>query len=229
MLRAGRASGADDAGAILVDDAGAILAALAGPLEGTPYVAPAAPAATGAERALRAWALCRAGDPEAGYLLLREHLAAGLASGAGMWPERVDGGGCADHTASAALGPAAVLFGLLGARADAAAGRLHLAPRLPAAWNAFEASGIRVADARVGLRYRRAGREHAFTVEQRSGRMPLMLILEPEIAGEVAGVRVDGEPAELDCFRRSGRTGVRVQLPLERERTLTLVAGNEEG
>jgi hypothetical protein len=183
------------------------------------------PPAGGVERALRAWALCRAGDPEAGYRLLREHLDAGLGGGAGMWREFADGReGCRDHAASAALAPAALLFGLLGARADAAAGRVHLAPRLPSAWRSFSVTGVIVGDARISLRYVREGAEHTFAVQQLTGRVPLMAILEPEVRERVVGeVRVDGVAADLDLFRRGERSRIRVQLPLDRERTVSLV------
>jgi hypothetical protein len=142
-----------------------------------------------------------------------------------MWREFADGReGCRDHAASAALAPAALLFGLLGARADAAAGRVHLAPRLPSAWRSFSVTGVIVGDARISLRYVREGAEHTFAVQQLTGRVPLMAILEPEVRERVVGeVRVDGVAADLDLFRRGERSGIRVQLPLDRERTVSLV------
>lgn len=190
-----------------------------------PYLAPQAPPVRSVDRALRAWALLTAGDPETGYALLRAHLAAGLEGGVGLWPERADGSGDPDDLAAAALAPAAVLFGLLGARADAPAGRVRLAPRFPAAWARFSVTGIGVGDARISLDYVRDEGAHLFTVRQVAGRIPLMLIFEPEVAAaEVGEVQVDGRPADLDRFRRPGRTGVRVQLPLDGDRTVRLDA-----
>jgi hypothetical protein len=206
----------------------ALLAAL---FDETPswYRDPATPPAHGVESALRAWALCRAGDPELGYGALLAHARAGLERGAGLWPERVDGrGGCADHAASAALLPAALLFGLLGA-ADAPVGRLRLAPRVPGGCSELCVSGIGVADARVRLDYRRGGSEHRFTATQETGRTPLMLVFEPEVPEhDLVEVRVDGSFAELDRTSRGGRSRVRVQLPLDAPRMITLVGREDE-
>ena len=181
-------------------------------------------AALGVERALRAWATWRAGDPEQGHDLLVAHATEGFRNGTGLWKERGDGAGCADHSATAALIPAALLFGALGASADAPVGRLRLAPRVPARWNDVSISGIRVGDARVRLGYERNGREHAFRITQESGRMPLMLIFEPDVAeAALERVQVDGVPAELDCSSGGGRSRTRVQLPLDSARMVTLV------
>jgi hypothetical protein len=51
-----------------------------------------------------------------------------------------------------------------------------------------------------------------------------MLIFEPEVAEpELPELLVDGAPAELDRLARGGRSAVRVQLPLDRERSITLI------
>jgi hypothetical protein len=132
---------------------------------------------------------------------------------------------CADHAASAAVGPGALLFGLFGARADAPLGRIRLAPRIPAGWTSLSVGGIRVGDARIQLRYTVDGAAHTFRVLQDRGRVPLMLIFEPEVAErELPELLVDGAPAELDRLARSGRrSAVRVQLALDRERSITLI------
>jgi hypothetical protein len=183
------------------------------------------PTPTGVERALRAWAACRAGDPEAGGRLLLEHANAGFVGGVGVWAEN-ERGGCADHTASAALLAAALLFGVLGAAADAPAGRVRLAPRFPAAWRDFSVAGIRVGDARLRLDYRRSGREHTFAVAQSEGRIPLMLVFEPEVAERrLSAVRVDGRAAALEVSTWGGRARAAVQLPLDGPRVVTLVGG----
>jgi hypothetical protein len=200
------------------------------------YTAPSSDPASSLERALRAWALCRAGDPEAGYLLLRAHMEAGFEGGWGIWGKAIASVGptgshpdpatavCADHLASAALVPCGLLFGLLGASADAPVGRLRLAPRLPGAWRTFEATGIRMGDALVALRYQRSGREHRFRVWQESGRVPVMLVFEPEVPEtDVEKSLVDGGEAGLSHRSARGRASVRVQLPLDREREITVV------
>jgi len=184
-----------------------------------------AAAAGRVERVLQAWALCRSGDPDAGYQRLREHLDAGVQAG-GLWSELAeDRRSCPDHAAAAALGPAALLFGLLGAEADAAVGRIRLAPRLPTAWGAFRVGGIRAGDARIALDYARVDGAHSYRLRQESGRIPFMLIFEPELPVQaIAEVQVDGQPAELDQFRREGRAGTRIQLPIDRERTVVIRA-----
>ena len=178
----------------------------------------------GVEAALRAWALCRAGDPDEGHQRLMAYASAGFERGAGVWPERLSQpSGCADHAASAALLGAALLFGALGGAADAAVGRLRLAPRLPAAWNDLSVTGIRVGDASVRLDCRRSGPEHRFAVSQETGRIPLMLIFEPEVSEtELLEVQVDGSPAELECSSRAGWSRTRVQLPLDAPRIVTM-------
>jgi hypothetical protein len=156
---------------------------------------------------------------------LAEHARAGFLGGTGVWPEGLAATtGCPDHAASAALLPAALLYGLLGAYADAPVGRLRLAPRIPSGWGAFAVEGIALGDARVHLRYQRDGAAHAFTLAQERGRTPIMLIFEPEVPEDALDeLLVDGEAAELDRTTRPGSTSVRVQLPLDRERSLTLI------
>jgi hypothetical protein len=85
-------------------------------------------------------------------------------------------------------------------------------------------SGIPVADSRVWLRYERSGGEHRIRVGQDAGRVPLMLVLEPELPTAAAlALEVDGEPADLECVPLVGeRTRIRVQLPLDRERKLSV-------
>jgi hypothetical protein len=63
---------------------------------------------------------------------------------------------------------------------------------------------------------------------QESGRIPVMLIFEPDVAeADLIDVRVDGGTAALERSVRAGRSRVRVQLPLDAERTVTLL-GREE-
>jgi hypothetical protein len=187
------------------------------------YQEPDTPAG-GVERALRAWALARAGDAELAWAALLAHAESGFEQGAGLWRRRAGApAACADHAPSAALLPAGLLFGLLGAAADAPVGRLRLAPRVPSSLHQLGVTGIRIGDARVRLEYRRSGSEHRFCVTQETGRIPVMLIFEPEVAGaDLVEAWVDGAAAELDRSVRAGRSRVRVQLPLDAPRTLTL-------
>ena len=195
----------------------------------------------GGERALRAWALFRAGDPDRAGVHLHDHVARGFQAGAGLWSVDLDGSSeapssgasshqpprsCSDHGASAALVPAALLFGALGASADAPLGRLRLAPRPPASWRSLTVTAVRVGEARVDLSYARNGAEHAFEVEQVSGRIPLMLVFQPEVAEPfLREVQIGGALADVDRSAGSGRAGVSVQLPLDQKRRIVLIGG----
>jgi hypothetical protein len=120
------------------------------------------------------------------------------------------------------------LFGLLGATADAPLGRIRLAPRFPAAWSGIEVSGIRAGDASFSLRYQREQRRHSFGLRQDGGRIPFMLVFEPEVPEpSIQSALVDGTAADLTRVGGRGRCGVRVQLPLDRERVITLVGDAE--
>jgi hypothetical protein len=154
-------------------------------------------------------------DGDRAYQVVANALREGLAAG-GLWPE-----------SRAAVACAALLFGVLGAKADVPVGRLRLAPRVPSSWSDVRVSGIRVEDALVRLDYRRIPAGHEFDLLQYSGRMPLMLVFEPEVSqpdGAPLRALIDGAPAELDIEARGGRVRTRVQLPLDAERRVSLVA-----
>lgn len=192
-------------------------------LLGGPFPSGASVMATeGTNRALHSWALFSAGHPETGYGLLREHLAQGLRTGAGLWPDGPEAGRFHDPV-SAALVPAIVLCGLLGVRSEAPWGRVHIAPRLPSSWTRFEASGIRVADARVSLRYEKSGNRWSFQIEQVEGRVPLTLVFEPSVVGPVTEVRVDDVVADIGVEHGKGGSRARVQLALDATREVVLL------
>ena len=137
-------------------------------------------------------------------------------------------GVCFDHGAATALVPASLLFGLLGGSADASVGRLRLAPRFPGAWQSFRVSNIHVGDARVSLDYERAGSEHTFRIRQERGRIPLMLVFEPEIAErEIVETRIGGRPVDLLVVPSRGRCPLACSSP-ESERVVTLVGARGE-
>lgn len=191
-------------------------------------IEPGSPPGPGApvERALRAWAGFVGTDPDGAYVELRAHLATGLGDVPGSWPA-APGHPCFHWAPAAALTPGILLFGLLGARAEAAWGRLRLAPTLPPSWRAFRVSGIAAADARVSLGYERHGSTHRFQLDQRTGRVPLNLVFEPRLPMTgVKEVRVDGEPAEVEITDGpAGRTVLALQLPLDRQRVVTVEEG----
>jgi hypothetical protein len=183
------------------------------------FAPPTEDPAPGLLRALTAWACLNAGDLDRGFALFRRHLADGFAHGAGLWPD----GARIHDPAAAALVPLVFLEGLLGARADAHYGRLRLAPRLPPHWTRLTVTGIALGDARVRLDYESGGGAHRFRIAQESGAVPVMLVFEPILAvGADVGVRVDGAAAQVDVIPRAGRAQIRVQLPLDREREISI-------
>lgn len=209
------------------DDRGAIGRAVLGAGGPSSPIEPERPGEEGVARALRAWALFATGRPDAAYPLLRRHMADGMTNGAGIWSGERDAGRSPDSgsDAAAALVPAVFLHGLLGARPEAPWGRLRLAPALPERWSSLEVTGIRVADARIALSFARNGGAHTFTLRQESGRVPVNVVFEPAVAGTVEEVRVDDEGADLVPERERARTRVRLQLPLDTARRVTLLIG----
>ena len=172
-------------------------------------------------RALTALACLNDGMVERGFALLERHLADGFGGGAGLWPDQDR----AHDPASAALVPFVLLEGLLGARADAHYGRLRLAPRFPEHWLRFTVRGIQIADATVAMTYERVGKDRRFRFDQNSGAVPVTLVFEPllPVRSDVRAY-VDGQPAKLDLRRSrdSERAQLRVQLPLDRQREVSV-------
>jgi hypothetical protein len=155
------------------------------------------------------------------YDLWRNLVTAG-SSQAGVWT--CPPGTESHRTALAALVPAGLLFGVLGAKAEATAGRLHLAPHIPPQCSKFSVANIRVGTALVHMTYEREGRGHTFSVEQSEGATPINLVLKPGIlTGSTVEASVDGVAADLDWNEESAGLGwVQAQLPLDTTHTLTL-------
>lgn len=116
----------------------------------------------------------------------------------------------------------AVVHGLLGIRADAAVGRLRLAPRLPSHLRSFGVSGIPVGTSSLGMEYRRDDGLHTFELLPERAAVPPLLVFEPSVPGVVVEMRVDGETADLETVTAEGRTMVPVQLPVDRPRKLEI-------
>ncbi|MBW3534755.1 MAG: hypothetical protein KY453_05980, partial [Gemmatimonadetes bacterium] len=204
---------------VVGDDQGApLLAALFGGSEAGGYRPSTDDPPSSLARGVRAWAAYATRRPEEGFRLLRPHLGAAFELAPGAW-RAAAGHPRWDDAAAAGLAPAATLFGMLGAGADAYYGRLHLAPRLPTHWTRLGVTGLRVADARVTLRYSRRDDGHTFGIRQIGGRVPLTLVFEPEIPSDrPMRVRVDGAPADVGTEPAGERVRVRLQLPLDRDR-----------
>ncbi len=168
------------------------------------------------------WSTLRAGGADAGYAAWRQALSEGLAggpAGRGTWDPSPAPWSAGAPAAGALL--ATLAHGLLGIDPDAPSGRLRLAPALPDHIRSFTVENIRVAEARVGLAYRREGRVHRYRLEPLGGRIPVMAVFEPSLpVGSVTSILVDGAEADLERSAEEGRTRLRVQLPLDAARTL---------
>jgi glycogen debranching enzyme len=98
---------------------------------------------------------------EAGFAHLVANARLPFARGQGMFDEVLDGdtgaaaGVCPDQAWSAAMVVTPLIEGLLGARPDAVANRLHLTPHLPAAWTGCEWRGLHVGQTTLDVRLER--------------------------------------------------------------------------
>ena len=178
-----------------------------------------------------AWAEYVAGRAESGFRHWRQIIDHAFSGAKGAWDEVLHGtepraiGVCPDQAWSAAMAIAPLVHGMLGLEPDAARGRLTLRPRLPAEWDRFQVTNLRVGDARLALRFRRDRGRHIFRVDQVAGSVPLRLVFEPAIPGLVRSAAVDGQPAVLATRPFGDRCLAPVQLVLDHERTVELETG----
>ena len=153
----------------------------------------------------------RSSEPDAGLVLLRSALS---------WARRA---ASPRDAARAGAILRLVVEGLLGVEPDAAFGRVHLSPSLPASWDAFHARGILVGDAVVDMQMTRKGLTYQFALRQRAGGAPVTWIFAPRLPGQgIARVSVDGEDALVDSRLVGRRIEPRVQIPAERERLVEI-------
>ncbi len=111
----------------------------------------------------------------------------------------------------------------LGLRPDAAVARVGLAPRCGSALTGFTCSRLRVGSSEATVTYRADALTHRFEARQTWGVAPLMLVLEPWIAGEIGSpIQVDGREGAPTCEQEGAGVRIRLQMPLEEERTLEL-------
>jgi hypothetical protein len=117
--------------------------------------------------------------------------------------------------------------GLLGAEADAAYGRLTLAPRIGTGTTELRIRGLRVGDASVSLDYRRQGPSCTFLLRQDRGRVPVNLIFAPRLpmAG-VSEVRIGDEAGAVEVKHEPDGLVVRCQFPLDPGRRITIVGSD---
>ncbi len=173
--------------------------------------------------ALDPWVRFARGEPDLAYAAWRGTVAEGVSAedgrpGRGMWDADPGSPGAAPR---AGILLATLAHGLLGLDPDAPAGRIGIAPRLPTHLRAFGVKGIRMADVRLSLTYRREGGRHRLEVDLAEGREPPLAVLGPTFpCGALRRVLVDGEPADLEAEETPGGVVVRVQLPVTGRRVL---------
>ncbi len=130
-----------------------------------------------------------------------------------------------DRTLEAARGMTSLAFGVLGARADAFFGRLRLAPEIPSTWGDLHVRRLCVGDASLSLDYHREEGSYSLLLRPTGGRVPLNVVFEPRFPSrEIGAVLLDGAEAEVDRFPWTGGRGIRLQLPVDRDRRLVVHA-----
>ena len=114
----------------------------------------------------------------------------------------------------------------LGAEADAAYGRLQLAPEIDPSWERLNVKGLRVGDATVRFEHVREGSSHAFHLVQESGRLPLNIVFSPRLPVQsVLGVEIGNAPADVALSSDAGGTRVECQFPLDPSRDIRVATG----
>jgi hypothetical protein len=120
--------------------------------------------------------------------------------------------------------------GVLGAEADAAYGRLRLAPDLRPGAGAppegLSVQGIAVGGAAVALDCRIRGPACTLRLLQEGGRLPLNLVFEPRLPlRPPVTVTVDGERADIPAEAVEGGVALSFQFPLDPERRIVVEEG----
>ncbi len=164
-------------------------------------------------------------DPDAAWVGWRNQLVDGSGRVVTLWND--DPPWIAEAPSLAVDLLTTLASGILGIRADSAAGRIRLAPRLPVHLTRFEAMGITLGSSAIALRYEATRGGVRFEIEPTVASVPPLLVFEPLVSGNVTEVRVDGVPAELDVESVGRRTKVPVQLPLDATRVVELTLTTE--
>lgn len=137
-----------------------------------------------------------------------------------LWDDVHDGKGCL--TAELLM---ALAYGALGLDADAPAGRIRIAPRIPSHLTAFAASGLCVGACSLRMDYEQSARWHRFRLTPEVASVPPLAVFEAAVPGSVARIRVDGRRAELDVKPAGRWTIVPIQLPVDGVRSIEIEAG----
>lgn len=112
----------------------------------------------------------------------------------------------------------------LGCEADAAYGRLRLAPRVRAGWERFQVRGLRLGDAVIRLDHVREKAAHTFHIMQEAGRLPLNLVFAPWLpVSRILAVEIGGAAADAKLSTDTGGMRIECQFPLDPSRELRVL------
>jgi len=115
-----------------------------------------------------------------------------------------------------------VLHGTLGLRPDATFGRAGMAPHCEGL-TGFAVEDLRIGTSQCSVTYARASGRHRFEARQTWGVVPIMLVLEPWLPlPSDTPATVDGQPGDPTREAEEGGVRVRLQMPLEAERSLEI-------
>lgn len=120
-----------------------------------------------------------------------------------------------DQIWSAAMVVSPMLQGLFGLKGDALAHTLTLAPSLPANWNSYSLSNVRVGNASADIKFQRS--DDGLTLEvHRSGPGDLLLDFEPALSlrAEVVAVTLNGRPTTFKVQGNETDQHLQVRFPL---------------
>lgn len=161
-------------------------------------------------------------DPDGAWVSWRERLSrpADATRSPVLWDEPRDERG--SLTAELLCGLA---YGMLGLDADAPAGRIRVAPRIPSHLTSFVVSGIPVGRCALRMDYERSGGLHRFTLTPEAAPVPPLAVFEPAVRGRLRAVRIDGGEVELDTRAVDGLTIVPCQLPVDGVRIVEIEVG----
>ena len=126
----------------------------------------------------------------------------------------------------ASLVTSCFLLGLVGTQPDVASGRITLNPNIPRPLSYFKLQNFKMGPDAIDLIYQRKEGTHTFVMEQNRGRVPLNVVLKPNLYGDKINCsRIDGERANLewDTNSKDRRVVTQAQLYLDEPRTVTIV------
>lgn len=118
----------------------------------------------------------------------------------------------------------ALAYGLLGLDADAPAGRVRIAPRIPSHLTSLAVSGIPVGRCAIRMSYERSGGLYRFELTPEVAPVPPLAVFEPAVRGRVRAIRIDGTDADLDVRMAGDWTIVPSQLPIDGARRIEIDA-----